>query len=149
MVRCACSNFKYPLACYATDGVRAELMDTIVWEAVGSVGSQCWAESVVFEMWWSFPKPIVLLPLWWWQAFCGTQKNMDLTRHIYFISIAPHLIKIAKDCLANSGSLGNSLGLYGIRESIFHGCIWLNCIVIIANTVNNVWCQTWPMITYT
>ena len=30
MMRGACSDFKYQLACYVTDGIKAELMDIIV-----------------------------------------------------------------------------------------------------------------------
>ena len=94
MVRGACSDFKYPLACYATDGIKSKLKDTIVWEAVevleAIVGLKvlyltCDGASLnrrFFELHGDDR------PAWY------RENIMDPTRNIYFISDAPHLTKL-------------------------------------------------------
>ena len=104
MVRGACSDFTYTLVCYATDGIKAEFMDTDVWEAVevleASVGMK-----VLFLTCnqGSLNRRVIDLHgddrvVWY------TENMMDLTRNTYLILEAPHLIKTARKCLAHDGS---------------------------------------------
>ena len=118
MVRGACSDFKYPLACYATDGIKSELIDTIVWEAVEVLEAIVGLKVLYLTCDGASPNRRFFelhgddRPAWY------TENIMDPTRNIYFISDAPHLLKTARNCLANSGSHKKSRSLWNNGKHI-------------------------------
>ena len=104
MVRGACTDFKYPLSCYATDGIKSELLDTVVWDAVETLEVNIGVRILYMTCDGASPNRRFFdlhgdgKPVWF------TQNLVDPSRNIYFISDPPHLIKTARNCFANSGS---------------------------------------------
>ena len=70
MVRGACSDFTYTLVCYATDGIKAEFMDTDVWEAVEVLVWKCCFWHVI-----KVPQTDGLSTFMVMTGLCGTRKT--------------------------------------------------------------------------
>lgn len=109
MVRGVCTELKFSLAYFATDGITSYQLMPLFWEAVGVLELSCnlWVIAATSDG--ASPN----------RRFFRMHKDMDGNangdvcyrtinvyaphRYIYFFSDAPHLIKTTRNCLYSSG----------------------------------------------
>ena len=105
-LRGICTNLKYSLAHFATDGVTASQLYAIFWEAVSLLEITCnlWVIAATSDGAGANRRFYKLLA-----GESNDQvpyKTVNLVapwRYIYLLSDPPHLVKTARNCLANSG----------------------------------------------
>lgn len=109
-IRGVCTELKFSLAHFATDGVTADQLMPLFWEAVAVLEISCnlWVIATTFDG--ASPN----------RRFYRMHKDLDDNsgkdvcyrtvnlyaphRFIYFFSDAPHLVKTTRNCLYHSGS---------------------------------------------
>ena len=98
-----------------------------------SVRSRCWPESLYLTCDGASPNRRFFelhgddRPAWY------MENIMDPTRNIYFISDTPHLIKTARNCLANSGSHKKSRSLWNNGKHI----AWMHLVELYRDHCEN------------
>lgn len=124
-IRGVCTELKFSLAHFATDGVTSDQLIPLFWEAVAVLEISCnlWVIAATFDG---------VTPN---TKFYRMHKDLDDDsgkdvchrtinlyaphRFIYFFSDAPHLVKTTKNCLSHSGS-----GSYQVKPR----CVYLQIL---------------------
>ena len=122
MVRGAVSNLKFPLAAFATQGLDANQLQAILMRAVSLLEIDCGLKCLYItcdgagqnRKFFDINKTEDS------SEPCNSMPNpfTDDDRAIYFISDVPHLLKTARNCLANSGSHMKSRHLWNNGKDI-------------------------------
>ena len=105
MVRGISSSLQYPLAAFATDGITADLLYPIVWEAVRIVHSDVGLKALFICCDGASPNR-KFFTLHSENANSRLYKTTNIfsdnNEDLYFISDAPHLLKTTRNCFSNS-----------------------------------------------
>jgi len=116
MIRSIVNPFKFSLANFATTAATASQLFTLFWKAVGILELSCQLKVLAVTCdGASSNRKFFKMHLWMKEHDDETLDNVDVTyktknlhstdgRFIYFIADQPHLLKTARNCLANSGS---------------------------------------------
>lgn len=121
MVRGIASNLKFPLAHFATAGITADQLFTILWEAVEILELDTGLKVLFITSDGASPNRRFI------RLHANNQNGIvyrsanryaDDGRHIYFISDAPHLLKTARNCMSNSYSNKKSRQLWKNNKDI-------------------------------
>ena len=137
MVRGASLNLKFPLAAFATKSLNTTQLDTILWQTVElleDVGLKvlfitCDRASQNRKFFELHPsarddgEPVNAMP----------NPFADDDRLIYFISDAPHLLKTARNCFANSQSYQMSRMMWNDNQPI----LWTHIVKLFEEHIEN------------
>ncbi|CAG2208384.1 THAP9 [Mytilus edulis] len=127
MVRGIASNLKFPLAHFATAGITADQLFTILWEAVEILELDTGLKVLFITSDGASPnRRFIRLHANNQNGIVYRATNLyaDDGRHIYFISDAPHLLKTARNCMSNSYSHKKSRQLWKNSKDIS----WLHIV---------------------
>ena len=121
MVRGVCTGFKYPLSTFATDGITADFLYPLIWEAIEIVELD--ANLKVLYLCCDGATPNRKFFKLHYTGNGGVQyycenPYADDDRKIYFISDPPHLLKTARNCFSNSYSHRQTRNLWRNGQSI-------------------------------
>ena len=115
MVRGICSNLQYILAAFATEGITADFLYPIIWEAIEVIHVDAGLK-VLFITCDGASSNRKFFTLHSDQRNKGTYKVANpfsqTGSHIFFISDVPHLLKTCRNCFANSFSHKRSRNLW-------------------------------------
>lgn len=114
MVRGVTSDLKLQFAAFATVGITADFLYPIIWKAISILEVTLKLKVLLCTCDGASPNRIFFkLHATDGEPFTHKTVNpYDPTRHIYFISDVPHLIKTARNCFSNSYSHTKSRSLW-------------------------------------
>nr|XP_034339030.1 uncharacterized protein LOC117693074 [Crassostrea gigas] len=114
MVRGVTSDLKFPFAAFATVGITADFLYPIIWKAISILEVTLKLKVLFCTCDGASPnRRFFKLHATDGEPFTHKTVNpYDPTRHIYFISDVPHLIKTARNCFSNSYSHTKSRSLW-------------------------------------
>ena len=120
MVRGVTTSLKYPLATFATDGIKAPFIYSVMWEAIEIVENHACLKVLFLCCDGATPN----------RKFFQVHDQLNPTlyrienpfaiedRYIYFISDPPHLLKTARNCFSNSFSHRRTRNLWKNKKYI-------------------------------
>ena len=137
MVRGACTDFRFPLASYATDGITSDLLYSVIWPAIEAV-------EVVADLKIIYITCDGASPNRRFFEIHGDNNGNSITyytvnpfdpdRKIYFVSDPPHLVKTARNCFANSDSHRLTRKLWNNGKSIS----WMHIVDLYRDHCENI-----------
>ncbi|XP_071101730.1 uncharacterized protein [Haliotis cracherodii] len=121
MVRGITSSLKYPVACFATSGITADLLYPAIWKAVRFLEIECRLKILFVTCDGASPNrkffnlhhcEELQNTYWTWNPYSYPRRKL------YFISDVPHLLKTTRNCFANSGSHSKSRDMWKDGQDI-------------------------------
>ena len=120
MVRGVCNGLKYPLSTFATDGITADFLYPLIWEAIEIVELDAKLKVLYLCCDGATPNRKFFKLHSTGNAgvhYCDNPFAED-DRKIYFISDPPHLLKTARNCFSNSHSHRHTRTLWRNGQSL-------------------------------
>jgi hypothetical protein len=141
MLRGITSDFKYPLASFATDGITSDLLATVLWPAVEVVENTIGLK-VLFITCDGASSNLSFFSLHGDHMTYFTTNPYDRSRKIFFISDPQHLIKTTRNCFANSDSHKMSRKLWKEDKRIS----WMDIVNLYHETVHyGIWSKSYHL----